>query len=111
AHLRVPLRERPRLRGHAEDVGRPGHGVRDLRRPRAARLPPHRGALQGLGLLQHGLRHREAQARERRVGEVGRRQERREAGGQEDGLLDLVELLLLLFVGRQAGVHPQQERL
>ena len=32
--------------------------------PVAARVPPDRGALQGVGLLQHGLRHGQAQARD-----------------------------------------------
>ena len=41
----------------------PVTALRDLRGPGAARLPPDRRPLQGLRLLQHGLRHRQAQAR------------------------------------------------
>ena len=49
--------------------------------PVAAGVPPDRGALQGLGLLQHGLRHVQAQARDGRLRQVRRRQARREEQG------------------------------
>ena len=83
ADLRVPLRERPPVRGHAEDHGRPGDGMRDLRGAGPAGLPPHRGPLQGLRLLQHGLRHLQAQAR---GGDgQGERRQGRQEGGDGDG--------------------------
>ena len=69
-----------------------GDDLRDVRRAGPAGLPPDRGALQGLGLLQHRLRHVQAQARDGRVREVRRRQARRQEQGQEG----LVEVLVLV---------------
>src|SRR5918994_4050753 len=86
ADLRVPLRQRPPLRGHAEDHRRPGDHLRELRCGRAARVPPRRRAFQGVRLLQHGLRHRQAQARDGRIGQVRRRQAGQEEQGQEGRL-------------------------
>src|SRR5689334_22152066 len=57
ADLRVPLRQGAYLRGHAAHDGRPGRDVPDVRGAGPARVPPRGGALQGQGLLQHGLRH------------------------------------------------------
>ena len=51
----------PHVRGDAAHDRRPAHDVHDLRRPGAARVPPGRGPLQGLGLLQHRLRQEEGQ--------------------------------------------------
>src|SRR5215216_4471866 len=94
ADLRVPLRERAPVRGDAEDRRPAGDGVPDVRGAGPARLSPDRGALQGVGLLQHRLRHVQAQARARCVGQRGRRQARREGEGQEgvrlgEGLVEL----------------------
>ena len=75
ADLRVPLRERPPVRGHAEHVGRPADDLRGLRGAGPARLPPGRGALQGQGLLQHRLRHEAPQPRAGEVGQGRRRQD------------------------------------
>src|SRR3954470_10490030 len=55
ADLRVPLRERPPLRGHAEDHRGPRDHLPGVRRAGPAGVPPRRRALQGLRLLQHGL--------------------------------------------------------
>src|SRR4051795_13120603 len=68
ADLRVPLRERPPLRGHAEDDRRAGHPVRGMRRAGAAGVPPGGGPLQGVRLLQHRLRDLQAQTGAREVG-------------------------------------------
>src|SRR5215207_555975 len=83
AHLRVPVRERTPLRGDAEDRRSAGDVVRDLRGAGRAGLPPDRGALQGLGVLQHRLRDVQAQARAGRVRQGGRRHARREEQGEE----------------------------
>src|SRR5215207_3952478 len=80
ADLRVPLRERAPLRGDAADLRRAGDGVRGVRGPGDPRLPPDRGALQGVRLLQHRLRHGQAQARDGQVRLRRREEERRQAG-------------------------------
>src|SRR5215217_3027298 len=95
ADLRVPLRERAPVRGDAEDRRPARHGVRDVRGAGRARLPPDRGALQALGLLPHRLRDLEAQARARRVREGRGRQAGRQGQGEE-GVLDVLEGVLLL---------------
>ena len=66
ADLRVPVRAGPHVRGHAAHVRRPGLDLRDLLGPRPARLSSGRRALQGLGLLQHRLRHPQARSGEER---------------------------------------------
>src|SRR5437763_4182184 len=79
ADLRVPLREGPHLRGAPAHERRAREEVRGLRCSRAPRLPPSCRALQGIGLLQHGLRQAEARGGRRRVLEQQRRREARNA--------------------------------
>ena len=67
ADLRVPVREGPHLRGHAAHERRPVTGARSAARPSSA-CSTRRGAFQGLGLLQHRLRHPQALAREKSEG-------------------------------------------
>ena len=73
ADLRVPLRERPHLRGVPVDVRRPGDRLRGVRRAGRARLPPGGRPLQGLGLLHDRLR------------EEGRRHDGGDDGSKSDG--------------------------
>src|SRR5215212_7047697 len=88
AHLRVQVRERPRLRRDPADDRRAADRVRGVRRPGLAGADPAGDPLQGLRLPQHRLRD-EAGRRQRRLGverrfgrlgllgfEVGLRQER-----------------------------------
>src|SRR5215207_9333868 len=97
ADLRVPLRERAPVRGDAEDRRSARDRVRDVRGAGRARLPPDRGALQGLGLLQHRLRHVEAQARARRVRE-GRGGQAGRQGQGEAGLVEVFDGVLVLVL-------------
>src|SRR3954465_14044610 len=92
AHLRVPLRARPPVRGHAEDDRRPGPELHPLRGAGAARLSSRRGPLQGQGLLQHRLRDPAAQPRARALGQGRRGQD----GVEVEGIL-----VLLLVLGLQ----------
>ena len=59
--------------------------LRDLRGAGPAGLPPDRGALQGLGLLQHRLRHRQAQARAGQGGQGRRPTSTTPSSGEEVG--------------------------
>src|SRR5512133_2234982 len=106
AHLRVPLRAGPHLRGHAEDDRRPGDELRALRRAGPARLPPGGRALQGQGLLQHRLRHAPAQPRDGALGQGRRRQDRVQVEG-----LGLVVLGLQEERVQEVGLQGRQEGL
>src|SRR5262245_59614784 len=73
ADLRVPLRERSRLRGDPEHVRRPRAVLRGVRVAGRARLPPRGGPLQGVRLLQHRLQGEGGREGEGRKGGRGRR--------------------------------------
>src|SRR4051812_26218758 len=88
ADLRIPLRQRAHLRGHATHDRRSRDDLRGVRRPGAASVPPDRRSFQGFRLLQHRLRHQET-----REGDPGRRRVRREEDG---GVLFELELGLHL---------------
>src|SRR4051794_28345640 len=60
ADLRIPLRERSHIRGHAAHDRRSRDGLRGVWGPCPAGVPPDRRSLQGVRLLQHRLRHPEA---------------------------------------------------
>src|SRR5687768_16292132 len=102
ADLRIPLRQRAHVRGHAAHDGRPGRGLHGLRGARAAGVPPGGGPLQGVGLLQHRLRDQEARAGAKGLGRVGRRQARRQGQGVQEGQAQ--------GVGRRQGRGEEEAR-
>src|SRR5680860_1519226 len=102
AYLRVPLREGPPLRRHAEHERRPDRVLRGLRRARREGPPRARGSLQGVRLLHHRLRQEE-----------GGRRRLEEGQGRVERLVGRLGLLVLLVVVglklRQGLVSRQED--